>query len=195
MTRSPMTVGILGTVIRVSAAIIYLLWALFGYKMIEGKQLTPDRLQYVARSDLPTGHRLRLADLKADPCIPAQERIRLPEKTELEGKYLRIAVCKEKPIRPQDLSVTPIIHVGAGKLAHFFSLQNQPYLVDILDVGSVVDVWATSRDLEKVKVVSIVSIGPPSLASFAVMELSKKQLARISGGNRDQYRLVLNNQP
>ena len=106
--------------------------------------------------------------------------------------YFWWALCRDQSTGLEDLTTAPLINVNAGKLKYFFSLQNQMDLADILNTDSHVAVYGKAAAVKDARVVSVVCSGPPpSFKCSAVLELSKKEVATISGHNKEDLRLVL----
>lgn len=191
MPRSSQYLRYLGYAIRAVAILVYAVGIVIGFCILSHRQVDPIHASYHPVRHLYAGHRLRAGDFQVDPELPARDRWLLPRESDLVGRYLWRERTENDSIGPDDLLSTPIIQVSAGMFMYFFSLQNQMDVADILNANSRVAVCATACSIPDAKVISVVCSGAPISKCSAILELSKEDVVKISGHDKDDYRLVL----
>ena len=191
MMIPPKALAFFGYGIRVALAVAYVVLVGLGFRVLQNGRADTGRLELIAARAFPVGYRLHSGDIEFKPQVPIGERRLLPPESNPVGKYLSKIHSKGDIIATADLSVAPVINVGAGKLKYFFPLEKQMDLAEILNTDSHVDVCATTCAIERARVSSIVCGGAPSSKCFAVLELSTEQTNLISSKGKDDYRLVL----
>lgn len=191
MPRSSQYLGYLGYVLRGVVILVYAGVITIGFCILSHRQVGPVHAQYHPVRHLYTGHRLRAGDFQVDPELPARDRWLLPRESDLVGKYLWRERTENDSIGPEDLLGAPVIHVSSGMFEYFFSLQNQMDVADNVNANSRVAVCASACPILDAKVISVVCSGAPTSKCSAVLELPKEDVVKISGHDKDDYRLVL----
>jgi hypothetical protein len=102
----------------------------------------PERLQYVASSDLHRGHMLVETDLAVGSNVRSYLRPYLPVKSSLIGKYLLTDVGKNTPLNEKNLTANLPVRPENGTIVHV-RLKQKP-AADFLEPPNVVTLSSTA---------------------------------------------------
>jgi hypothetical protein len=147
---------------------------LLGHLIIQWRQaetpIMPISGDWQVTSNLPVNFRLGKDDLKW-PGATGGVSI-LP--TELQGRFLRRDVSAGEAVSSKDVSLAPEFVPVPGHLPFVFDIKQHAPLEQVLNTGSVIDIWCEmDQVLQNVFVQGIICSGKPNEDCFLVLDVAE----------------------
>ncbi|MBI4591575.1 MAG: hypothetical protein HY725_22345 [Candidatus Rokubacteria bacterium] len=141
---------------------------------------------WVATRTLPMNSRLECADLKWMGTQAA------PDPTDLVGRFLGCAAAVGQPVLAKDVRLAPEFPPVKGRVPYVVSLQGQPALAQVLNAGSVIDVWHDARPLlREVRVLAVICGDKSTAECVLVLDVSAPDAEKLARSEAKKLLLLI----
>jgi len=148
---------------------------------------SPERMQYVATSDLKRNHQLRRGDFGFPPNLNKALYDYCPKVEDIRNKYLKDDVAAGNPILPENLSPDPVFDPASDSFIVTIRLSNVTASTKFLEPQSEVEVALATPD-SKVKGTVLTSSSESSLTTPASKPSAIRGQQRESRSEKNETR-------